>query len=250
MTPAATDHRPDPGGPSPGVLLCWISLGAGGPRVVRASGRAYEAVAALRDRRPRRALVHAALLVRTATGPEVAVEVAPAWGQPASDRGVVATGPVGARILGRSRLFRYEVRCWPGGSVPDLAWAVERRRATTDPQVAAALLAAAPGVPVRTWGGRARGDRDMWTSNSVVAWLLAAAGLDPPASRAAAGLPCSGLGRGRASGARPTRRPPYAFRPRRPRSARAGPERVGAAVRTPGRALRRRAAARPGTRCR
>ncbi|WP_210417295.1 hypothetical protein [Cellulomonas sp. Y8] len=179
MTPAATDHRPDPGGPSPGVLLCWIPLGAGGPRVVRASGRAYEAVAALRDRRPRRTLVHAALLVRPATGPEVAVEVAPAWGQPAGDRGVVATGPVGARVLGRSRLFRYEVRCWAGGSVPDLAWAVARRCATTDPRVAAALLAAAPGVPVRTWGGRAPGVRDMWTSNSVVAWLLAAAGLDP-----------------------------------------------------------------------
>ncbi len=179
MTPAGADHRPGPDEPSPGVLLCWIPLGAGGPRLVRASGRAYEAVAALRDHRPRRALVHAALLVRPATGPEVAVEVAPAWGQPAGDRGVVATGPVGARVFGGSRLFRYEVRCWAGGSVPDLAWAVERRRATTDPRVAAALLAAAPDVPVRTWGGRAPGDRDMWTSNSVVAWLLAAAGLDP-----------------------------------------------------------------------
>ncbi|MET0433852.1 MAG: hypothetical protein ABW025_06755 [Cellulomonas sp.] len=153
MTPAGSDHRPDPDEPAPGVLLCWIPLGAGGPRVVRASGRAYEAVAALRDRRPHRALVHAALLVRSATGPEVAVEVAP-WGQPAGDRGVVATGPVGARVLGGSRLFRYEVRCWAGGSVPDLAWAVARRRATTDPRVAAALLAVAPGVPVRTRCGR------------------------------------------------------------------------------------------------
>ncbi len=167
--------------PGPGVLLCWIPLGAGGPPVVRASGRAYETLAAFRDRRRPRALVHAALLVRPATGPEVAVEVTPVWGQPAVDRGVVATGPVGARVLGRSRLFRYEVRCWAGGTVPDLAWALVRRRVSADPRAAERLLAAAPGVPTRTWGGRAPGDRDMWTSNSVVAWLLAAAGLDPVA---------------------------------------------------------------------
>lgn len=165
--------------PATGVLLCWIPLGAGGPGVVRASGRAYEALAALRDRRRPRALVHAALLVRPSAGPEVAVEVTPVWGQPPVDRGVVATGPVGARALGRSRLFRYEVRCWSGGAVPDLAWSLARRRVSTDPRVAERLLAAAPGVPARTWGGRAPGDRDMWTSNSVVAWLLGAAGLDP-----------------------------------------------------------------------
>ena len=221
MTLADWDHWPDPDEPAPGVLLCWIPLGAGGPRVVRASGRAYEAVAALRDRRPRRALVHAALLVRSAAGPEIAVEVAPAWGPPAGDRGVVATGPVGARVLGRSRLFRYEVRCWAGGSVPDLAWAVARRRATTDPRVAAALLAAAPGVPVRTWGGRARGDRDMWTSNSVVAWLLGAAGLDPLPLGPPPGCRAPGWDAGvRAApgrtAARPTTSGPATHDPRRP----------------------------------
>ncbi len=177
MVRMGTDRSDD--APGPGVLLCWIPLGAGGPRVVRASGRCYETLAALRDRRRPRALVHGALLVRPASGPEVAVEVTPVWGQPPVDRGVVATGPVGARPLGRSRLFRYEVRCWSGGAVPDQAWALARRRVSADPRVAERLLAAAPGVPARTWGGRAPGDRDMWTSNSVVAWLLGAAGLDP-----------------------------------------------------------------------
>uniref|UniRef100_UPI001E6271BD hypothetical protein n=1 Tax=Cellulomonas hominis TaxID=156981 RepID=UPI001E6271BD len=127
-----TDRAPDPG-PAAGVEVCWIPLGAGGPRVVRASGRVYESLAALRDRRPRRALVHAALLVRPSGGPQVVVEVTPVWGQPPGDRGVVATGPVGARALGRSRLFRYEVRCWAGGSVPDLAWAVARPRVRRGP---------------------------------------------------------------------------------------------------------------------
>lgn len=203
MAPPLDPDRSDPA-PRPGVLLCWIPLGADGPRVVRASGRAYEAVAAFRDRRLRRALVHAALLVRPAAGPEVAVEVTPVWGQPAVDRGVVATGPVGARVLGRSPLFRYEVRCWPGGAVPDLAWAVARWRVSADPRVAERLLAAAPGVPARTWGGRARGDRDMWTSNSVVAWLLAAAGLDPATLGPPPGCRAPGWHAGRrAAGARP-----------------------------------------------
>lgn len=228
-----TDRAPDPG-PAAGVEVCWIPLGAGGPRVVRASGRVYESLAALRDRRPPRALVHAALLVRPSDGPQVVVEVTPVWGQPPGDRGVVATGPVGARALGRSRLFRYEVRCWAGGSVPDLAWAVARRQASADPRVADALLAAAPDVPVRTWGApgprgpapdgrgpdrRAPAGRDMWTSNSVVAWLLAAAGLDPAPLGAPAGCRAPGWDAGlRAAGGR---------------SPRPG---GGRAVRTPGRA--------------
>ncbi|MCG7285802.1 hypothetical protein MHY85_07425 [Cellulomonas sp. ACRRI] len=229
-------------GPAAAVQLCWIPLGAGGPRVVRASGRAYEALAALHDRRPPRALVHAALLLRPSDGDEVAVEVTPAWGPPAVDRGVVATGPVGTRLLGRSRLFRYEVRCWAGGSVPDLAWAVVRLPASADPRVADALLAAAPSVPVRTWGargprgparvGRAPAGRDMWTSNSVAAWLLAAAGLDPTPLGPPAGCRAPGWDAGlRAAGA-------------------TSPDRDGGgAVRTPGRARSPRAAARPGTRC-
>lgn len=178
-----TDH------PAPDVVLSWIPLGAGGSPVVRASGRAYEALVARRDRRPRSALVHAALQVR-AGGTEVAVEVTPVWGQPAGDRGVVVEGPVGARPLGRSRFFRYEVRCWSGGRVPDLAWAAASRRVTTDPAAAQAVLDAAAHVPAHTWGRDVTGTGDMWTSNSVVAWLLVTAGLDaagPPAGLRAPG---------------------------------------------------------------
>jgi len=53
------------------------------------------------------------------TGVTTAVEMAPVW-TTRGDRGVVSEGPVGAAFLGRSRLFRYEVRCWHGGSIPDL----------------------------------------------------------------------------------------------------------------------------------
>lgn len=173
--------------PTPGVVLSWIPLGAGGSPVVRASGRAYEALAARRDRRAPCALVHAALQV-CVDGPEVAVEVTPVWGQPAGDRGVVAEGPVGARWLGRSRFFRYEIRCWAGGAVPDLAWAASSRRVTDDPAAARAVLDAAVHVPTHTWGRDVTRTGDMWTSNSVVAWLLGTAGLPtdgpPPGLRA------------------------------------------------------------------
>lgn len=162
----------------PGVELSWIPLGAGGSPVVRASGRAYEALLARRDHRPPCGLVHAALLVHDGTA-TTAVEVTPVWGQPPVDRGVVAEGPVGARWLGRSRWFRYEVRCWRGGTVPDLARAVARRRVAEDAGTARALLDAAPGVPRHVWGRDALGAGDMWNSNSVVAWLLAAADVEP-----------------------------------------------------------------------
>ncbi|QZN86857.1 hypothetical protein [Cellulomonas sp. C5510] len=162
----------------PRIELAWIPLGAGGSPVVRFSGRAYEALLARRDHRERCALVHAALLLTHDAGTTV-VEVTPVWGQPPGDRGVVAEGPVGARVLGRSRWFRYEVRCWRGGTVPDLAWAVERRTVASGEAPVRALLAAAPAVPRHVWGRDALRCGDMWNSNSVVAWLLAAAGVEP-----------------------------------------------------------------------
>jgi hypothetical protein len=42
-----------------------------------------------------------------------------------ADRGVVATGAVGAAWLRRFRVFRYEVRRWRNGVIPDLAHAVD-----------------------------------------------------------------------------------------------------------------------------
>ena len=37
---------------------------------------------------------------------------------------MIGTGAVGSRYPGWLRLFRYEVRCWLGGSIPDLGDAV------------------------------------------------------------------------------------------------------------------------------
>ncbi|MFT4200382.1 hypothetical protein [Gordonia sp. (in: high G+C Gram-positive bacteria)] len=158
------------------VTIDWIPLGAGG-RVVARCGRVYEALAARRDRRPPQQLVHAALTVEV-DGRRWVVEQAPAWGGPAGGRGVVATGPVGFGFLGRVRLFRYEVRCWPDGTIDDLGEAIARPTVSEDADAARRTLAAVRRVPVHTWGRRAAGTSEMWNSNSVVAWALTTAGLD------------------------------------------------------------------------
>ena len=170
---------PPPGlvGSGSAVDLYWLPLGAGGVVVPRC-GRAYERVAALREHRPPRPLFHSALEVVHA-GTRHVVEMAPEWSSSDPGRCVVAVGPVGLAALGRSRLFRYEVRCWPGGVIPDVAWAVESpRRLGDDDAVAAQVLARVPTVPTPTWGRDELGLGDMWNSNSVVAWLLATCGLD------------------------------------------------------------------------
>ena len=111
--------------------------------------------------------------------------------RPGDSRGVVATGAVGSRHLGRFRLFRYEVRCWRGGSIPDLAEAVGGPvRVSGDPAVARRLIGLAATVPTPVWGRDELGAGEMWNSNSVIAWLIASAGLPtdrlrpPPHGRA------------------------------------------------------------------
>jgi hypothetical protein len=172
------------------VDLYWIPLGAGG-HSVRFNGRVYEAIVAARDRRPRRDLYHAALVVEI-DGERHTIEVAPSPDADEAGRGVVATGPVGSRALGRLRLFRYEVRRWKGGSIPDLSAAVGApRRLTTDAATARRLLDLTPAVPTYVWGRDELKARDMWNSNSVIAWLVAraglAAGIDPPPNGRAPG---------------------------------------------------------------
>ena len=104
---------------------------------------------------------------------------------------MVATGPVGSRHAGRWRLFRYEVRWWRGGSIPDLGEAVGGpRRLSRDPAVARRLLDLAATVPTPVWGRDELHAGEMWNSNSVTAWLIARAGLPtvdlrpPPGGRA------------------------------------------------------------------
>ena len=174
-----------------GVDLYWLPLGAGG-HSVRINGEVYEALTAFLARRPTCDLYHSALIV---TLPEArfTIESAPIPDLRGDRRGVVAEGAVGSRRLARSRLFRYELRCWRGGVIPDLVEAVDSpRRLTDDPQVAQLVLDLMPSVPTPVWGRDELGAGEMWNSNSVVSWLLVCAGLEieeirPPAGGRAPG---------------------------------------------------------------
>jgi hypothetical protein len=173
------------------VELFWLPLGAGG-HVVRWNGRLYERLAAARQGRPPRDLYHSALEVGSA-GTTYAIEMGPVWNVSAPQRGVVCEGPVGSPLLGRFRAFRYEVRCWPGGAIPDIAEAVGGpHRLSADAERAAAVLSRLRQVPALTWGRDELGAGEMWNSNSLVAWVLAGTGHDlsavtPPAGGRAPG---------------------------------------------------------------
>jgi hypothetical protein len=103
-------------------------------------------------------------------------------------RGVVAEGPVGSRLASRFRLFRYEVRSWRDGTIPDLDEAVgDPQRLTDDPAVAWRMLELVPDVPTYVWGRDELRCRDMWNSNSLVSWLIVRSGLDIASVRLPAG---------------------------------------------------------------
>ena len=94
-------------------------------------------------------------------------------------RGVVAEGPVGTRAAGRLRIFRYEIRCWRDGVIPDLSESVESpRRLSDDPTVARRVLELVPSVPTPVWGRDELGAGEMWNSNSLTSWLIARAGIN------------------------------------------------------------------------
>jgi hypothetical protein len=158
------------------VDLHWIPLGAGG-RVVPFSGRIFEAIQAARQHRRRCDLYHAALVVEL-SGDRYVIELAPSPDAHEASRGVVAVGAVGSRHAGRLRMFRYEVRCWSGGCIPDLGYAVGGpRRLTSSPWAARRLLDLVATVPVPVWGRDDLGAGEMWNSNSMIAWLLVTADL-------------------------------------------------------------------------
>jgi hypothetical protein len=192
------------------VDLYWLPLGAGsGGQCVRGSGRAYEALTATRLHRPPLNLFHSALIVQLGDH-AYAIEMAPVWALGDPDRGVVSEGPVASPSWGRSRIFRYEIRCWRDGTIPDAVTAVDSpRRLSTDRVIARKVLDLVPYCPVLTWGRDERLTGEMWNSNSLTSWLLARSGLEtvairpPPggrapgwdagltvASRDATGVPC------------------------------------------------------------
>jgi hypothetical protein len=157
------------------VDLYWIPLGAGA-HVVRISGKLFEAASALVARRPRCDLYHSALVISAPEGHFV-IEQAPVPEGHGERRGVVAQGPVGVRWLGRFRVFRYEIRRWRGGRIPDIDQAIGSPvRVTDDEEVAARILEMLPSIPTPMWGRDELDTGEMWNSNSVVSWVLTRSG--------------------------------------------------------------------------
>ena len=168
------------------VDLYWLPLGAGG-HFVRLNGRAYEAVTARLHRRPACDLYHSALQIELPEGTYV-IEQTPVTGLSGEQRGVVAEGAVGSRWAGRFRIFRYEIRLWLGGHIPDVAEAVDSpRRLTIDEDRARRVLDRIPHIPTPVWGRDELGTGEMWNSNSVIAWVIACSGIDAEPIRPPAG---------------------------------------------------------------
>lgn len=183
------------------VELWWIPLGAGG-HFVKFNGPAYETLRAWRERRPRMALYHSALVVQVPEGRFVIEDAGPIPDSHDASRGVVVEGPVFSRKLGRFRSLRYEVRCWREGIIFDARWAAPPCIVTEDARTARLILALAPQLPVKIWGRDEDHVGDMWNSNSVISWLLSRAGLDaesfsPPSGGRAPGW-ASGIAAARA----------------------------------------------------
>jgi hypothetical protein len=170
------------------VDLYWIPLGAG-QRVVQASGKLFETLSASVQRRRPGDLYHSALAVSVPEGRFV-IEMAPIPDAHGERRGVVTEGPVGAKLFGRFRTFRYEIRRWRDGVIPDQHEATATVSIDVDLAGARRLLELVPFVPSPVWGRDELDAGEMWNSNSVVAWLLVTGGVDvsqiapPPGGRA------------------------------------------------------------------
>ena len=165
------------GGVGYGIDLYWLPLGAGG-WFVRMNGWIYEAVLARREHRRPFDLYHSAIVIRV---PEGRFVIENAWPIPdghGETRGVVVEGPVGSPRLGHLRMFRYEIRRWLDGRIPDIAYAVASPQCvSTHLDRARLLLGLVPAIPVLSWGRDELGIHDMWNSNSTVSWLLARSGV-------------------------------------------------------------------------
>ena len=165
------------------VDLYWLPLGAGG-RSVRYNGRAYEALVARKEGRRACELYHSALQVELGQDSYV-VEQTPVPDLSGDrERGVVAGGAVGARWAARLRIFRYEIRVWRGGHIPDVSEAVDSPvRLSNDEESARRVLATVPRVPTPVWGRDELAAGEMWNSNAVIAWVIASSGIDVEAIR-------------------------------------------------------------------
>jgi hypothetical protein len=178
---SSRQHRPA------GVELYWLPLGAGG-WFVKLNGRLWEAIQALGQRRRPLDLYHTALVVRVPEGRFVVENCWPIPNAGGPARGVLVEGPVFSRRLGRWRVFRYEVRCWPEGVIADAGDArASSQLLSDDPVTARRLLGLVRCLPSPVWGRDELGTGEMWNSNSVIAWVLAQSGLPTDAIRPPAG---------------------------------------------------------------
>lgn len=190
-----------------GIDLYWLPLGAGG-NFVRLNGRIYEAIEAALQRRPACDLYHSGLEVFVPEGRYI-IEQTPASAD-GHQRGVVGSGPIGAKWLAAHvHMFRYELRRWRDGVIPDIGEAVgSPLRLSDDLAQARRLLELAPEVPFLVWGRDELSVHDMWNSNSQISWLLARAGIDvdsikPPAGGRAPGWHAGLVAASRHLGRRP-----------------------------------------------
>ncbi|HJQ94461.1 MAG TPA: hypothetical protein VJ935_01975 [Acidimicrobiia bacterium] len=160
------------------IDLYWIPLGAGGSGFVRLNGRIYERITAGLKRRRPLALYHTALQVEVPEGRFVLETMWPSPDGDTASRGVVVQGPVWSRELSRIRTFRYEVRCWRNGVLPDAKEAIGGpQRVSGEIEQARRLLELAASVPALTWGRDQLETGEMWNSNSVISWLLVSSGI-------------------------------------------------------------------------
>ncbi|MEO8540744.1 MAG: hypothetical protein ABI577_13475 [bacterium] len=173
------------------VDLYWLPVGAGKLSPPRKwSLWLWEALDAATHRRARKRLLHAALKLVDLAGTTFTVELMPDF-LPGTVPPAM-TGSVGFSAAGRWRFFRYRLSCEPVERLPDEEWAVQSPSRLGDGNLANTILALAPTAPPYVWGLRAKGTREMWTSDSAISWLLIRAGVSldgigPPAGGRAPG---------------------------------------------------------------
>ena len=187
------------------VELLWIPLGAG-QHVVRMSGRAFEALSALVQRRRPCDLYHSALVV-TVPAARYVIEMTPISDRHGDWRGVVAEGAVGSKCLGTLRRFRYEIHRWSDGVIPDADLALAPVTFHIGLGDAQRLLDAVQFVPTPVWGRDELGTGEMWNSNSVTSWILHRGGIDSAHIRPPIGGRAPGWDAGVAVATMPTSTP-------------------------------------------
>ena len=107
------------------------------------------------------------------------IEQAPVPDLHGARRGVVAQGAVGTRCAGRFRIFRYEIRRWRDGTIPDIRTAIASPVRVSDSlDHARRILEILPAIPTPTWGRDEFDTGEMWNSTSVVSWALTRGEID------------------------------------------------------------------------